>query len=380
MFPVIQNLNDLLPHIQGNDNISVNKKDDYIVVNYILNTPEMFNNAWEKECRGIIFAQDDGRLLSRPLHKFFNLNERPETFMAGVDLSQEHNILEKLDGSMCRPFETGGKIRWGSKAGLTFVTDQVEEFVKEHSEYQDFANFLVEGRFTGIFEWCSRKNRIVLDYPEDHLVLLAIRNNLNGGYISYEEMCGIVCKFWPSVDIVEALHGSVRNIQHLSDKVSVQVGIEGFVISFQDGRKVKLKTEEYRLLHKSKESLCHEKNVIEILASDKADDFRTLLTPFDREAFELFEKKFWVGFCYYLTDIQEIHEKKFNSRICTRKDLGLYGGLSQLQKMFLFKFFDKEVTAVDIQGEILEYIKKRCTSQSSVDQARETWGGIKWVY
>ena len=74
-FPIIKLIDDVLPHIQENDNFSVNKKDDYVVIDYILNTPDLFNNSIEKECRGIIF-HEDGHLLSRPLHKFFNLNER----------------------------------------------------------------------------------------------------------------------------------------------------------------------------------------------------------------------------------------------------------------------------------------------------------------
>jgi len=51
-----------------------------------------------------------------------------------------------------------------------------------NKKYQQFAKWCIENRLTPIFEWCSRKQRIVIDYPEDKLVLLAVRENMSGKY------------------------------------------------------------------------------------------------------------------------------------------------------------------------------------------------------
>jgi RNA ligase len=185
MFPVINKINDILPFIKDHPNFYVNKKDDYIVIDYILNTPDMFLNPEQKECRGILFYED-GRIMSRRLHKFFNFNEREESRLENVDLSEPHVILEKLDGSMVTVLYTKNQIRWGSKAGITFITNQVEDFIEKQTNinYIKFGEILYNMDYTPIFEWCSRKNRIVIDHPVDKLILLAIRNNITGEYVN----------------------------------------------------------------------------------------------------------------------------------------------------------------------------------------------------
>lgn len=185
MFPIIKHIDDVLPHIQGNSNFYVNHKEDYWIIDYILNTPDMFNDPFQKECRGILF-DNNGKIMARRLHKFFNVGEREEVRIENLDLSQPHVILEKLDGSMITVLKTNGVISWGSKAGITFLTPQIENFIKECNEidYQIFGEELFQMGYTPIFEWCSRQNRIVIDHPIDKLILLAVRNNITGKYVN----------------------------------------------------------------------------------------------------------------------------------------------------------------------------------------------------
>ncbi len=99
-FPTITHIDDVLRVVKDNPNISVYTKDEYVVVDYILNTPDLFNHPIEKECRGIIFSALTGKLLRRPLHKFFNLNERPESSSDNLNMDKHHAVLEKLDGCL----------------------------------------------------------------------------------------------------------------------------------------------------------------------------------------------------------------------------------------------------------------------------------------
>jgi hypothetical protein len=70
-----------------------------------------------------------------------------------------------------------------SKMGITDVALQAEEFVGANPKYLDFASWCISNQLTPLFEWCSRKQKIVIDYPEDKLVLLAVRNNITGEYL-----------------------------------------------------------------------------------------------------------------------------------------------------------------------------------------------------
>ena len=109
-FPKIQTIQDVLPHIQGRDEFVVAERDSYTVINYIVSMSDTFEmsgpndltGAIRRECRGLIFDKA-GVLISRPFHKFFNVNEREETQMNVIDLGQPHVIMEKMDGSMIRP-------------------------------------------------------------------------------------------------------------------------------------------------------------------------------------------------------------------------------------------------------------------------------------
>lgn len=201
-FPKIESLDDVLPAIEGRDEFIVAKREHYTVVNYLVVMDDTFpevktaggsalmreeatrHKAIRRECRGLVFG-NDGKVISRRLHKFFNVNERDETQADKIDLSKPHVILEKLDGSMITPIPIGDGIRWGTKMGVTEVALGAEEFVAKNPQYQELARWCIDNGKTPIFEWVSRKQRIVIDYEEDDLILIAIRDNITGEYMPY---------------------------------------------------------------------------------------------------------------------------------------------------------------------------------------------------
>jgi RNA ligase len=374
MFPVINNISDVLPHIQDNPNFSVNQKDDYIVIDYILSTPETFQNEWEKECRGIIFYADTGDLMCRRLHKFFNVNERTESSIEVIDFSRPHKLLEKLDGSMITPMITQGKLTWGSKAGVTFLTPQIEEFVKDKFNYQRFALGLMITGYTPIFEWCSRKNRIVIDHPVDRLVLIAIRNNLTGEYDNYNNL-----KFFADhydLDYVKE-EGSVEDILHTFNAVKGMNGVEGFVVAFDNGERYKIKADEYVMFHKAKDDFIREKNIISMIVDGKVDDFSLLLNKEDRQRLEYFEYDFLVNIRNSCENIQDF----LDTNILTRKDFAMLVApkLDPNIRALIFNFYDQQnVGRGDILKEIYAKIKKSCGSAAAIDKVRFLWNNLNW--
>lgn len=188
-FPIIVSIDDVLPAIEGRDEFIVADKKDYIVINYVVMQESTFqldpnNNFGEyrRECRGIKFYPD-GRIMARPFHKFFNVNEKEETQSHKIDLTQKHLILPKIDGSMVHPIVVGNNIRWATKMGITDVAMNAEVFVAKNPKYERFAEYCVEKELTPIFEWVSPKNRIVIPYEEENLILLAVRDNITGEYL-----------------------------------------------------------------------------------------------------------------------------------------------------------------------------------------------------
>jgi T4 RnlA family RNA ligase len=366
MYPVINNISDLLPWIRGNDNFSVNYKPGYIVVDYILNTPDLFRNEWEKECRGIIFDANTGVVLSRPYHKFFNMNERPESVLDedGHWFDKSHVVLEKLDGSMIRCFKVGDRWIWGSKAGETFLTPQIEEFVKDKPQYLELVKAWDD--WTLIWEWCSRKNRIVVDHPRDRLVLTGMRHNVTGNYLSYAKMKE---NGEYGIEVVKEMSFNVNDVKVLDED-----NFEGIVVRFDDGHMVKVKTDKYVRYHHAKDSITREKNVIAILVNNQADDFRSLLSPEDRQRFELFENDFFTEVGRMASYTQQTLSWYIRDGVTKKKfALELQKEHEPLTRRIFFKYLegndipDKTVIYYDM----INILRGKVNSQASVDEARQ---------
>src|ERR1700761_5311430 len=156
-FPHITHISQCLEAIRGCDSFYVAERERHTIINYynmgsdtfppvILRGPDPgtdlqdFDAALRRECRGIVFGPD-GTVIARRLHKFFNAGERPEGAVEGINLDDEHVILEKLDGSMITPIPIGDSIRWGTKMGLTEVGFQAEEFVSTRPQYVAMAEY-----------------------------------------------------------------------------------------------------------------------------------------------------------------------------------------------------------------------------------------------
>lgn len=192
-FPQITRIDDILKAIEGRPEFIVAEREHFDVVNYMVSMPTSFEmegpddyyGALRRECRGIIFDKQ-GNLISRPYHKFFNLNEREETQIHVVDFGAEHIVLEKADGSMIRPLVINGELKWASKMGITFVSELVDLFVAKNQQikYEEFARYCIDNSWTPLFEFCSKENKVVLSYAEDQMILTAVRDNFSGAYLS----------------------------------------------------------------------------------------------------------------------------------------------------------------------------------------------------
>ena len=204
-FPRIEHINDVLPAIEGRDEFIVADRGPFKIINYMVNLPDTFPpikvsggsakmreereliNAIRRECRGIIFDSASGKILRRPFSKFFNLFEKDETQLDNLDFNLPHKVYTKLDGSFIVPYERGlgsGDICFGTKMGASAVSLQVEKFVKNEPKYLEFSRWCIANDISPIFEWTSRKQKIVIDYPEDNLTLLAARHMISGEYIN----------------------------------------------------------------------------------------------------------------------------------------------------------------------------------------------------
>jgi RNA ligase len=382
-FPNIYTLDDVRPAIAGRTDFIIAERDWGYVVNYLVAMPDSFPpvaddlSAIRRECRGMLFDRA-GNISSRRLHKFFNVNEKEETLSTAIDFNQPHIILEKLDGSMITPIQVTSHIRWGTKMGITDVSMNAEVFVSRNTQYQDFADYIMSFDSTPIFEWCSPKNRIVVEYPHDRLVLIAIRDNVSGEYRSYQNMCDLAAQY--NIEVVKAYSGSASSMQQLLDTTKELQGAEGYIIRFDNGHMVKIKGEWYVRIHKVKDSLSQEKNIIDLLVNDKIDDIKPHMLDPDKIQLERFEAAFWNG----INNQVESYQRYFNMVIASDLDRKAYAQnwMPTIIKQdphapsIVFGCFDGR----DIRTMILDIIRKNCATRTRIDSVRQLWGSHHWHY
>jgi RNA ligase len=294
-FPIIRHLDDVLPHIQTREEFVLAEREGYSVVNYVVAMADTFDmadaddlgGAIRRECRGLIFDRD-GNLMSRPFHKFFNINEREETQAHAVDMSQPHVIMEKMDGSMIRPILVDGYLRLATKMGVTNVAMDAEAWLAaQDPALKAWLRQCVEDSVTPLFEWVSPFNQIVLAYEEPDLVYLGTRDNATGAYVM-DKSC-------PFNSVPQ--YGSVEG--NLSDYIARQrelEGREGVIVRFNDGHMFKGKNDWYVRIHKTIDRITFDRNIVDIIINEQIDDVAPLLPAVQLDRVRDFETRFWEAF------------------------------------------------------------------------------------
>jgi RNA ligase len=293
-FPEIRTIDDVLPHIEGRSEFIVAEREFGTVINYVVAYAETFDmtdsddlgGAIRRECRGIKFYPD-GRLAARPFHKFFNVNEREETQMNLIDLSQPHEIMEKADGSMIHGIIVDSEVRLCTKMGITDIAMDAERYLALTPDNVDWLECRCIAGITDLFEWVSPENKIVLDYAEKDLIYLGSRINITGEYFFDEDA--------PFTKV--ARYGSIEgNLADYISKHRADEGREGFIIRFiggeSNGQMFKGKNDWYVRIHKVKDLIRTDRNIAAIIINEELDDVLPILDETDIATVRAYEARF----------------------------------------------------------------------------------------
>ncbi|MEO9650465.1 MAG: RNA ligase [Roseobacter sp.] len=268
---VIEHLDDVLPHIQPDTGIIHSVRDGYSVMNYVFSVDGTFDTPIARECRGLKFAPD-GSLIARPFHKFFNLGEKRPPQAEPWD--SRHVVLDKLDGSMIHPAIVAGRLVFMTRMGISAQSQQAWE--NADPDVRTLCQEMVSTGYTPIFEFTSPNNRIVVAYDAPALTLLAVRHMRTGAYLPHTKVEQIATQY--GVGAARSF-GSVENIANFWDEARALEGVEGYVIAFENGHRIKIKADAYVLRHKALAGLAYEKNLLAWIATDAVDDVVPLLSP-----------------------------------------------------------------------------------------------------
>jgi len=415
MFPLVD-FDKVKEYTKGDPQWKIKEKGEYIFCSYRQGTSNFFPNPQNaktekekenyqmlREIRGLIFESKTKKLVSRPFHKFFNLNENSENSDSNIDISQKHWVLEKLDGSMIQPIlvdtkeETTKILRMCTKMGFdTFCSESVEEFLyktKDPNQYPkiivdndgfdikgtdydvDVVKFCIKWILKGyspIFEFCSPKCKIILDYNKEKITLLGLRNIIDGSYISYDDL-PFHCEK-ESINYVKDLSKTLKysSAKELISQVESITGIEGVVLRFDDGKMFKVKTKWYQMVHKSKMSIqwtsLSEGNVWKIVLDKTIDDVLPVLNnDEDREKLIDFSNRLWNA-VYKKIDWIENFVKEKSVKFPERKVFFDYISQeikNQNLKIIILRNLDKK----SVKQEVIKFLKMK--SIQKIKEAKE---------
>jgi RNA ligase len=227
-----------------------------VLLNYTENC--QYQQVWDEVtvwCRGLVIDTGSWEVAALPFPKFFNLGERPESSLEALP-QEPFAVYEKLDGSLGISYRSGEEIALASRG--SFTSRQAVEgttFLRQLVNVDALPKLL-----TCLFEVICNDNRCLSPYDFEGLALLALFDRHTGRELGWDEVQRwadrLGCrtpKVYPFSTLAEVLESRAR----------LPANLEGYVIRFASGLRVKVKGDAYLALHKlaaglSEERILHE--------------------------------------------------------------------------------------------------------------------------
>lgn len=221
----------------GSIKASLHPNGQLLIFNYTdLATFEARWNEVEVVSRGLIIRWPTASLAALPFQKFFNLNENALTQINTLPAGP-CEVTVKLDGSLGILYRPDGGYAISTRGN--FISNQAiwaTEYLNEHYDLTGLA-----ADITLLFEIVYPENKIIVHYGETEALYLIGARRFDGYDYPYAELQTLGAQFgFPVVPSVQ-----VASFKDLLPLVESSQGIEGWVVRFSNGLRVKVKTTEY---------------------------------------------------------------------------------------------------------------------------------------
>lgn len=283
-FPYIENLSQMKSILEAKAELRlIDSGLGTLSVAYNISDRNTFKDPLACEARGITFDKETGNIIGRPLHKFFNLGEREDTLKNNVNFSDIFSIWDKIDGTMISLHRVNGNLAVKTKKSfLSNEAKRATQFLSkpENQNILKFCNELVD-EFTPVFEFTDPENTIVISHKKMDVVLLHVRHIKTGSYIPYNDpdLTALVEKYnvkrLSPLNLKQTEKGTL-DIDSVLEDLKVIEGIEGYVMQFNDGRMIKIKSDWYNAQHRAEAGL-RERDVVKMFLDGTLDDVKGAL-------------------------------------------------------------------------------------------------------
>jgi RNA ligase len=297
-----------------------------IIWNY---TPKVqFEKLWNTnelliKCRGLV-TDFNGNIICYCIPKFFNIEElKPEEIP-----NEPFEIFEKMDGSYITMFIYNDEWIFASRG--SFTSDQAILAKKLfNNKYKN--KISLNKNYNYIMELIGKDNKIVVDYPENDLILLICFSVNEGNEIS------IYSDEFKNFNRVKK-YSNIDDIKTLKSIISDDA--EGFVVKFKSGMRMKIKGVNYLRLHKI---ITNVSNLVIWEHLKNGGNFNEFINDVPDEFFSWvnktiknLRKEFNEIECQALTNFAEIHSSD-------RKSFAIEAMKFKKYTSILFRMYDKRL-------------------------------------
>lgn len=243
--------------------------------NYRIAQNSDFQKKFAKELRGITFVFDgDNYTRFLLLEKFFNLNQTEDTQYHVLKNHKLKFVSEKEDGSIISFVKfPNGIVRARSKMSFDMAQAKMaQKIYEENLDIKRLVNWALDNNIIPVFEYVSPKNMIVLEYQNEDLILLRLRDNQSGKQLDLNDHTLEI----GAVKVAPFYYG-FNNLDEIIQDVEKKTNKEGFVIQTEDlfGNDFffKIKTPWYVGLHRTlTEDVNRENVIIQYILEETIDD------------------------------------------------------------------------------------------------------------
>ena len=218
---------------------------DLYICNYTARTQH--DGLWDEyteRCRGLIM-DGNGNILNNPFRKFFNIGEKEYTKIENLP-AEVPNMTEKLDGMLGILYEGGEK---GDEVAVSTRGTFDSPYAEWATNWLRSKGFTLDDfkrGYTYLWEIIYPGSKNVVNYgSRSELVLLAVRSNDNShelDHVKEAKELGVAYAKEYSFDCVDS---ALKYIEKRRGTES-----EGFVFKYSNGLRVKMKSSDYKRLHK----------------------------------------------------------------------------------------------------------------------------------
>lgn len=245
----------------------------------------VYSGDWDEltcNARGIVFDTDTGEVLARPFRKFFNYSEMfndgmPTALVKKLDgiegcdpnfdmKSVKYVVNEKIDGSLGIAFCYGDE--WIVKTGGSFESDQAiwaQEWFDKHVDTSS-----MDKEHTYCFEIMYDADPHPIHYDYEGLYLLGVIDNATGNEMEHSELAGLADLL--GVNVARGMQFDSLDEAMVCAR-SAPSTMEGIVVTFENGFKMKVKGNEYLALQRAFHSI-DEKSIVRALNFDKYGNWK----------------------------------------------------------------------------------------------------------